>query len=122
MRSLGGGILDGLAVCSGDALCLKNLLALRGVEAYITGGSDRNFEAGHAWNTIRLGENYYKFDGTAERDNTLKTGALSLKSIKKEHSENDDYKNIFEIEQSFDLKRNNSVSKKRIVTDVEFDD
>lgn len=122
-RSFGGGILDGLAVCSGDAFCLKNLLGMRGIKAYATRGASRNYEAGHAWNTIKLGENYYKFDGTAERNNTIKTGALSLHSIKKEHSEKDDYKDEYDINQSHYIKLDEMHNtKKRHVVPVEFDD
>lgn len=118
-RSFSGCILKGLAVCSGDAFCLKNLLAMRGIKAYTTRGTGKVFEAGHAWNTIRLGGIYYKFDGTSERDNTLKTGILSLKSIKREHGQNDDYGEIYKIRQSIDAiideEKQNS-GKKRVDT------
>lgn len=102
-RSLGGAILDGLAVCSGDAFGLKNLLAMRGIKAYVTHGEIKSLnDDGHAWNTIRLGGNYYKFDGTVEREDTLKNGTLSLQAVKKEHGINDDYNNMFAVRQSYE--------------------
>jgi len=100
-RNFEGGILEGLAVCSGDAFCLKNLLAMRGIKAYATLGDNKDISKdGHAWNTIRLGENYYKFDGTAERTNTRENGILDLRGIRKEHGQTDEYSDTFRIKQS----------------------
>ena len=45
-------------------------------------------------------ENYYKFDGTAERTNTRENGILDLRGIRKEHGQTDEYSDTYRIKQS----------------------
>jgi len=74
VRNLKGGLLEGKSVCAGYADILWNVLACVGVEArYVSGKIDfeRGYtlnltdpEPGHAWNQIKLGDNWYYTDLT----------------------------------------------------------
>ena len=57
-----GAIMDGIAVCSGYANAFKLLLNLENIECTIMYGEVENVR--HAWNIVKLEDNYYQVDVT----------------------------------------------------------
>lgn len=59
-----GNLIDGVSVCSGFADAIHLLLDAAGVENYVVQGHLTNIpDEGHAWNIIRIDNNYYYVDG-----------------------------------------------------------
>lgn len=94
-RNLKGGLIEGKeAVCAGYAEILRNALALKGIEShYIQGFSEKEGEAGHAWNQVKIGNNWYNVDLTWDRDEILKQGKASSEMLKtdEEFKDHDKY-------------------------------
>lgn len=63
-----GALIEGKAVCQGYAIAMDKLLKAVGIETMIVVGessSEGNGEyENHAWNLVKLGENYYHVDST----------------------------------------------------------
>lgn len=62
-----GCLVKGSASCEGYAKAMKYLFDEAGIESYLAVGTteDENEKAqGHAWNIVKIGENYYHVDAT----------------------------------------------------------
>lgn len=81
-RNLYGGLVNGKSVCAGYANILKNALACVGIESqYIKGFNLQNGE-GHAWNQVKIGDEWYNVDLTWERNEIVRTGEVSVGILK----------------------------------------
>lgn len=69
-----GAIMNGSAVCQGYSFAYKHLLKMIGINGFIV-TSD---EMGHAWNCVKLGENYYHIDITSNDSVEKQTGGMII--------------------------------------------
>ena len=96
---------------------------MRGLHAYMTHGDDQyRLEAGHAWNTVRLGESYFKFDGTNAREKTKENGYLAMSNIQKAHGDDDEYRHSYRILQSsraIQDEKEQHLGQKRVGVEIE---
>ncbi|MBQ8299061.1 MAG: hypothetical protein IJX99_04215 [Clostridia bacterium] len=68
-RNLEGGLLDGKCICAGYSEILKNALSCVNIESITVGGNQKGEgKAGHAWNQVRIGDNWLNCDLTNDRD------------------------------------------------------
>ncbi|MBQ9314024.1 MAG: hypothetical protein IJ220_03335 [Clostridia bacterium] len=81
-RSLKGGILEGKSVCAGYAEILRNSLALKGVECKYVRGSSEIGSSGHAWNQVKMGDNWFNVDLTWDRNKIVEKGEVSSEVLK----------------------------------------
>ncbi len=86
-RNLHGALLDGKAVCGGYADALRNALACVGIESRSIFAdkkqirevlSDSKDDAGHVWNQVKLGDEWYNVDLTWDRDSVLREYPLDF--------------------------------------------
>ena len=70
-RNLEGGLLDNKCVCRGYAEILRNVLAQKGIESKMIGGQNPENGSGHAWNQIKIGNQWFNTDLTWDRDDII---------------------------------------------------
>lgn len=91
-----GVLVNGVGVCEGYSYAMKRLLDAVGIESHIiTGNVSGEFSGPHAWNIVKLGNEYYHLDATFD-DPIVNNGSRSILSheyfnltdaeIKKNHS------------------------------------
>ena len=129
-RNLYGGLMDGECVCAGYAEILRNALACRGIEARYVFGSNPETGVGHAWNQVKIGDNWYNVDLTWGRDEIVRTGEVSPEILQsdQEFENHKKYSLYRSKEESCEVSmrkekslQTHSESKKRKNEDVEFD-
>ena len=82
-RNLKGGIIDNQCVCAGYAEILRNALALKGIECkYIQGTSEEAGGGGHAWNQVKIGNNWFNVDLTWDRRAIAETKTVGPEVLK----------------------------------------
>lgn len=94
-RNLEGGLLNGKCVCLGYSRILKNALSLVNIDSLVISGSHEDImHEGHAWNQVKIGENWFNCDLTNSREHGMFWGGKhayrALKSDK-EFAQNDVY-------------------------------
>lgn len=62
-------LVNGEAVCNGFATLLECMLNAVGVDCIYAGGVNPNSGIGHAWNLVKLNNQYYLCDPTSDRNN-----------------------------------------------------
>ena len=91
-------------VCAGYAEILRNALALKGIECkYISGLPEKDNESGHAWNQVKIGDNWFNVDLTWDRDMILELGQAGPEVLKTDSE--------FENHQKFCKDRTDNESK-----------
>lgn len=93
-----GVLINRVGVCEGYSYAMKKLLNAAGIECRVIVGNASGFTIGsHAWNIVKLGNNYYQLDATFD-DPIVNNGAINIlshkyfnltdKQISKDHSWN----------------------------------
>ena len=85
-RNLYGGLVNGQAVCLGYANILRSALKCLGIESAVILGNGIKNLGGHAWNQVKIGEQWYNIDLTEERNEIVRQGQ-ALPSILKSDNE-----------------------------------
>ena len=93
-RNLYGGLVNGQAVCLGYANILRSTLKCLGIESAVILGNGIKNLGGHAWNQVKIGEQWYNIDLTEERNEIVRQGQ-ALPSILKSDNEFEYHTKIF---------------------------
>ena len=93
-RNLYGGLVNGQAVCLGYANILRSALKCLGIESAVILGNGIKNLGGHAWNQVKIGEQWYNIDLTEERNEIVRQGQ-ALPSILKSDNEFEYHTKIF---------------------------
>lgn len=96
-RNLEGGLLDKKCVCAGYSDILRNILKCVNIESQFMKGT--SYLHGHAWNQVKIDDNWYNTDVTADRDNII----LGKKPVFCLQSDLEFYKNNSHFVKDFDM-------------------
>lgn len=126
-RNLENGLLKGTCVCAGYANILKSTLEYVDIESkYIIGETDNEKELLHAWNQVKIDDEWYNTDLTWDREDLIKKESPKsfLKSDKEFFSHKALTKNVekcdqsipnYIIEEKFEIESLNLVKEKDLI-------